>query len=219
MLDHQDDSVHVGLLEPDQFYLSPANSANNSPLLKNGRKAVMARNHLGQPNNNQSGSSEETDLGDLPLPRPHSPFYPSGEASGQSDSWSQQTFPVSEDPHTSVTTTSATVSSLFNNGKAATPKALPPLERIGNDLSEQGQGQKAAHTLVQMTDDNLDGQTMFENDGVSGERRPGFRADGGVRGYENDEDNDEDDHRPLGLSGQRFTVKRDGKMRYCQKCK
>lgn len=203
MLD-QEDAARVGLLEPEQFYLSPAPSANNSPLLKNGRKVVYRDRHhhsLGP----SSGSSEEADLGDLhptlqQQQRPHSPFFPSGGQNPQSDSWSQQTYPVSQEP---------SAPPLFSSGKkTALFSPVQPFEPV-----EQVQDQSVAHTVVRITDDSLDGQTIVENDGILSESRHRF---GGV---DHHYDNDQEDNRPLGLSGHRFTVKRDGKTRYCQKCK
>ncbi|GJJ75263.1 palmitoyltransferase ZDHHC2/15/20 [Entomortierella parvispora] len=198
MLD-QEDSARVGLLEPEQFYLSPSPSANNSPLMKNGRKVVHRDRHH-HPLGPSPGSPDEADLGDPHQQRPHSPFVPSGGQNQQSDSWSQQTYPVSQEPSTP---------SPFSNGKKASffsPE--PSFEPAG-----QGRDQRAAHTTVRIPDDSLDGQTIVENDGVLSESRHRFR--GGDHDYEDDQE----DNRPLGLSGQRFTVKRDGKMRYCQKCK
>ncbi|KAG0050282.1 hypothetical protein BGZ83_004934 [Gryganskiella cystojenkinii] len=178
----QEDSAHVGLLEPDQFYLSPSASANNSPLMRNGkRNSSVADGDRSQ----HLGSSEETDLSD----RPHSPF--NQEVGSSSDQQDQQSF--------------------ASSGRTAVAPPLPPLEHIGTgEHAFHGQGghiatQRPAHTLVRISDDEtLDGRQR----GLAGGDRHST--------YEIDQ---EDDHRPLGLSGQRFTVKRDGKMRYCQKCK
>lgn len=109
-----------------------------------------------------------------------------------SDSWSQQTYPISHDHH-------------HPTASIHTP---PPLEPI--------RGKQQLHTVVDLSDDALDGRTVHEN---YGNERVEGGAGGGRGGYEGDEE-DAEDNMPLGLSStRRFTVKRDGKMRYCQKCK
>ncbi|KAK5822725.1 DHHC palmitoyltransferase-domain-containing protein [Linnemannia elongata] len=110
-------------------------------------------------------------------------------AHAHSASWSQQTYPISHDHH-------------HPTASIHTP---PPLEPIP--------GKQQLHTVVELSDDALDGRTVHENYG--NERIEGR----GRGGYEGDEE-DAEDNMPLGLSStRRFTVKRDGKMRYCQKCK
>ncbi|KAG0248810.1 hypothetical protein BG011_009881 [Mortierella polycephala] len=113
-----------------------------------------------------------------------------------SDSWSQQTYlpPSSQDSQYYPD----------NHAAAALVPPPPPLEPVWKHQHHNQQ----PHTIVKMTEESLDGRTVHENHagGISGRG-----------GYEGDVE-DLADNVPLGLSVRRFTVKRDGKMRYCQKC-
>ncbi|KAK3830035.1 MAG: DHHC palmitoyltransferase-domain-containing protein [Linnemannia gamsii] len=187
---HQEEAVNVGLLEPEQFYLSPAPSATNSPLMAGGRRsaaaAVRDRNRQASTGQHEvDRSSEDIDIADSTTLHPSHP---------QSDSWSQQTYPISHDHHDHRHSTTS----------IHTP---PPLEPVPKQ-----QHHHQSHTVVNLSDDALDGRTVHENYGSE------QVAGGGRGGYDGDED-DVEDNMPLGLSARRFTVKRDGKMRYCQKCK
>ncbi|KAF9965361.1 palmitoyltransferase for Vac8p [Mortierella alpina] len=191
MVDQEDDAVHVGLLAPEQFYLSPAPSATNSPLLTNGtRRPPQPKEIIHQ---SQDRFSEEVDLTD-PVHRSQPPFVNStagsGDHSRHSDSWSQLTYPISHDQGT--------------EGLLEASSTPPPLEPVGNR-------QQNRHVVVRMTDDSLDGRTVHGS-------FDGIRTGAIGTGYDCDSE-DPSDHVPLGLSVRRFTVKRDGKMRYCQKCK
>lgn len=184
---HQEEAVNVGLLEPEQFYLSPSPSANNSPLMAGGRRSVTIRDRSRQVGTaGQYGVdrfSEDIDIADSTTLHPAHPH---------SDSWSQQTYPIPHDYH-------------HPTASIHTP---PPLEPI--------RGKQQLHTVIDLSDDALDGRTVHEN---YGNERVEGGAGGGRGGYEGDEE-DAEDNMPLGLSStRRFTVKRDGKMRYCQKCK
>ncbi|KAF9188395.1 palmitoyltransferase for Vac8p [Haplosporangium sp. Z 767] len=189
----QEEAVHVGLLEPNQFYLSPSPSANNSPLLTNGRRAI--HQDRAQQSSEAERPSEDVDITDGAS---HQLFFnpAASNSSRLSDSWSQQTYPPlsSQD-------------SQYRSGShaAAALAPPPPLEPVWKHQHHNQQ----PHTIVKMTEESLDGRTVHENHG------------GGISGrggYEGDVE-DSADHVPLGLSVRRFTVKRDGKMRYCQKCK
>ncbi|KAG0066762.1 palmitoyltransferase for Vac8p [Linnemannia elongata] len=181
---HQEEAVNVGLLEPEQFYLSPSPSANNSPLMAGGRRSVAVKDRSRQTvttvQHGVDRFSEDIDIADSTTLHP---------AHAHSASWSQQTYPISHDYH-------------HPTASIHTP---PPLEPIP--------GKQQLHTVVELSDDALDGRTVHENYGNE-------RVEGrGRGGYEGDEE-DAEDNMPLGLSStRRFTVKRDGKMRYCQKCK
>ncbi|KAF9575689.1 hypothetical protein EC968_002253 [Mortierella alpina] len=192
MVDQEDDAVHVGLLAPEQFYLSPAPSATSSPLLTNGmRRPPMLKERIHRPMAVTERFSEEVDLTD-PVPRSQPPYINStarrGDFSRQSDSWSQSTYPKSHDPDP--------------EGLLETSPTPPPLEPIGSR-------QQNRHVIVRMADDNLDGRTVHGS-------FDGIRTEAHGAGYDCDSE-DPSDHVPLGLSVRRFTVKRDGKMRYCQK--
>ncbi|KAF9962007.1 hypothetical protein BGZ72_000074 [Mortierella alpina] len=194
MVDQEDDAVHVGLLAPEQFYLSPAPSATNSPLLTNGtRRPPAPKERIHQSMAGSERFSEEVDLTD-PVQRSQPLFFNStasnGDHSRQSDSWSQLTYPIPHDRGTA--------------GLMEASPTPPPLEPVGTRQQDR-------HVIVRMTDDSLDGRTVHGSfDGT----RTGTHG----AGYDCDSE-DPSDHVPLGLSVRRFTVKRDGKMRYCQKCK
>ncbi|KAF9292021.1 palmitoyltransferase for Vac8p [Mortierella alpina] len=194
MVDQEDDAVHVGLLAPEQFYLSPAPSATNSPLLTNGTgRPSMLKERLYQPMAGSERYSEEVDLTD-PVQCSQPPYFNSpgsnGNHSRQSDSWSQLTYPISHDRG--------------SDGLLESTPTPPPLEPVGTH-------QQNRHVIVRMTDDSLDGRTVHGS-------FDGIRTGAHGAGYDCDSE-DPSDHVPLGLSVRRFTVKRDGKMRYCQKCK
>ncbi|KAF9993853.1 hypothetical protein BGZ80_011670 [Entomortierella chlamydospora] len=89
---------------------------------------------------------------------------------------------------------------LEHDGSSSThPPPMPPLQPV-----QRQHHQYQDHTVVQMTDDRLNTRVDRTNYGEGGGRR--------------DYDGDNEDNEPLGRSFTRFTVKRDGKMRYCQKC-
>ncbi|KAG0377135.1 hypothetical protein BGX24_006669 [Mortierella sp. AD032] len=160
--------------------LSPAPSATNSPLMAGGRRstaaAVRDRNRQASAGQHEvDRSSEDIDIADSTTLHPSHP---------QSDSWSQQTYPISHDHHDHRHSTTS----------IHTP---PPLEPVPKQ-----QHHHQSHTVVNLSDDALDGRTVHENYGseqVAGEGRGG---------YDGDED-DVEDNMPLGLSARRFTVKRD----------
>ncbi|KAF8921648.1 hypothetical protein BGZ58_004074, partial [Dissophora ornata] len=81
------------------------------------------------------------------------------------------------------------------------PPPLPPLQAV------DPRQQHPDHTIVRMTDERLN---------TVGHGHVHGHSHGGI-GDEGDND-DAEDNMPLGRSIRRFTVKRDGKMRYCQKC-
>ncbi|KAF9400965.1 hypothetical protein BGX21_003090 [Mortierella sp. AD011] len=177
----QEEAVHVGLLEQEQFYLSPAHSDNNSPLLPNGRRPTVAvtRNRGGQPLSYGERLSDEVDIAD-----------------------------TNQYQHLAISATESTHGLEFehidpwldHDGSSSThPPPMPPLQPV---QSQHRQYQD--HTVVQITDDRLNVRTDRSN----------YDEGGGRRNY----DGDNEDNEPLGRSFTRFTVKRDGKMRYCQKC-
>ncbi|KAF9357519.1 hypothetical protein BGX26_003589 [Mortierella sp. AD094] len=178
----QEEAVHVSLLEPEQFYLSAAHSANNSPLLPNGRQPTVAavRDRGGRPLNYPERPSDEVDITDASQ---HQDLTTSaiGGARGiefeHNDPWSGH-----------------------DSSSSTHPPPMPPLQPIQRRQQHQYQD----HTVVQMTDDRLNARAGRSNYGEGGGRR--------------DYDGDNEDNEPLGRSITRFTVKRDGKMRYCQKC-
>ncbi|KAG0269808.1 palmitoyltransferase for Vac8p [Linnemannia exigua] len=187
---HQEDAVNVGLLEPEQFYLSPAPSATNSPLMAGGKQSAAAavRDRNRQASTGQcevDRFSEDIDIADSTTLHPSHP---------QSDSWSQQTYPISHDHHD-------------HHHPTASIHTPPPLEPVPKQRHHH-----QSHTAINLSDDALDGRTVHENYGSE------QIAGGGRGGYDGDE-GDVEDNMPLGLSARRYTVKRDGKMRYCQKCK
>ncbi|CAO3567399.1 unnamed protein product [Mortierella alpina] len=194
MVDQEDEAVRVGLLAPEQFYLSPATSATNSPLLNSGtRRPLQPKERIHQSQSGLDRFSVEVDLTD-PTHRSQPSFINStvgdGDPSRHSDSWSQLTYPISHDQGT--------------EGLLEASPTPPPLEPVGNR-------QQNRHVVVRMTDDSLDGRTVHGS-------FDGIRTGANGTGYDC-ENEDPSDHVPLGLSVRRFTVKRDGKMRYCQKCK
>ncbi|KAG0196726.1 palmitoyltransferase for Vac8p [Mortierella sp. GBA30] len=201
MVDHEDDAVHVGLLAPEQFYLSPSASATNSPLLNNGGRRPAAKERVLQAMTGPERFSDDVDLTDsMQRAQQQSQYFDPtrhGSTGRQSDSWSQRTYPVSHDlgRHDLPVTT-------------ITPPP-PPLEPVRKHQQQQQQ-QQQDHIIVRM-DDNFDGRTVHENFDSTRNTLQGA-------GYGRDSE-EAGDHVPLGLSVRRFTVKRDGKMRYCQKCK
>ncbi|KAG0299850.1 palmitoyltransferase for Vac8p, partial [Dissophora globulifera] len=155
----QEDAVHVGLLEPEQFYLSPSPSAHNSPLLQPGRRRGVT---------------------------------PAGQRPGASSPLAQIER-LSEDVNG---TDLGGGHAFLPSATLSTPPPLPPLEVAGSQRD---------HTVVRMPDEGSDSHGYEHGQAA----RVGYEGDMGY--IEN--------NMPQEQSSRRFTVKRDGKMRYCQKCK
>src|SRR5690554_3155396 len=116
----QEEAAHVGLLESNQFYLSSSPSANNSPLLTNGRRAVH-QDHL-QQSSEVERPSEDVDITDGAL---HQQLFNSAASNSSrlSDSWSQRTYPPPSPPQDSQ-------SYPDNHAAAALIPPPPPLEPV-----------------------------------------------------------------------------------------
>ncbi|KAF9104016.1 hypothetical protein BGX27_010275, partial [Mortierella sp. AM989] len=173
----QENAVHVGLLEPEQFFLSPAHSANNSPLLHGKRSATAVRDRGERHVAHAERPSDELDIIDASQHQ-HLNTTTIGGAHGiefeHSDPWFDHDAPSSSHP-----------------------PPLPPLQPVPKQ-------QYLDHTIVQMADERSN----------MGDSHSNYAEGGGRRDY----DGDNEDTEPLGRPVTRFTVKRDGKMRYCQKC-
>ncbi|KAG0365544.1 palmitoyltransferase for Vac8p [Gamsiella multidivaricata] len=175
----QEDAAHVGLLEPEQFYLSPPSSANESPLQADEiRRAAMTRDQ------GRQILPEDIDIAD----HSQQQYLDPEQDSGLIDPWARET--TSQHGHSQPSTS------------YLVPPPMPPLQSIGK--------QRQDHTAVSIPDGNVDDRPLQENCRRTG--RGGYDGD-------NEDAADAEDNEPLGRSIRRFTVKRDGKMRYCQKCK
>ncbi|KAF8975976.1 palmitoyltransferase for Vac8p [Entomortierella lignicola] len=172
----QEEAVHVSLLEPEQFYLSPSNnnSNNHSPLVVNGR-----------PVTDTERESDDIDITDASQHRNLNTINTSNSIIGSlehTDPWlDHESSPLAHTP------------------------PMPPLQPIQQLQQSQQTHYQQDHTVVQIPDEQL---TRTDHS---------VHGQGSRRDYEGD--NDDDDNEPLGRRITRFTVKRDGKMRYCQKCK
>ncbi|KAI1319771.1 palmitoyltransferase for Vac8p [Mortierella claussenii] len=175
----QDDAMHVGLLEPEQFYLSP--SPNNSPLLADRRRVVAAAATTRDGGVSGAGRLASSPSGYVERS--------SGEMDITDQSQHQQ--------HLSTPIVSASTRGLAQQNHIPSLSPVPPLPA----LQPVPRQQHPDHTIVRMSDDGS-------------ERRHGQNV---REAYEGDNE-DAEDNVPLGRSIRRFTVKRDGKMRYCQKC-
>ncbi|KAF9906942.1 palmitoyltransferase for Vac8p [Lobosporangium transversale] len=178
MVDHED-TVRVGLLEPEQFYLSSSLNAHSSPLPDT--RAIAATSTT------TGANIRDRDVGRVPTSSMGHVERLSEETDGMNQSHTCQAAQFTAIAESSGSGTGVVQYNCHVSSSILVPPP-PPLQ--------SAQGLTQDHTVVQMV---------------------GARSNVRHDGYEGDSE-DTADNMPLGRSIRRFTVKRDGKMRYCQKC-